>query len=60
VLRIKQIRSKIGSSKRQKDTLKALGLKCINDTVMQPDTKVIQGMINRVSGLVLVEKIDGD
>ncbi|MCK4322496.1 50S ribosomal protein L30 [candidate division WOR-3 bacterium] len=60
MLRIKQIRSKIGSSKRQKDTLKALGLKRINDTVVQPDTKVIQGMINRVSGLVLVEKIDGD
>lgn len=60
MLRIKQIKSKIGSPKRQKDTLKALGLKRINDTVIQPDTKVIRGMINRVSGLVIVEKIDGD
>lgn len=59
MLKIKQINSKIGSSKRQKDTLKALGLKRINDTVIQPDTEVIRGMINRVSGLVFVEKIDG-
>jgi large subunit ribosomal protein L30 len=59
VLKIKQIKSKIGSSKRQKDTLKALGLKRINDTVIQPETEAIRGMINRVSGLVIVEKIDG-
>jgi len=59
MLRIKQIKSKIGSSKRQKDTLKALGLKRINDTVIQPDTESIRGMINRVSGLIIVEKIDG-
>lgn len=59
MLRIKQIKSKIGSSRRQKGTLKALGLKRINDTVIQPDTKAIRGMINRVSGLVFVEKIDG-
>ncbi len=59
MLRIKQIKSKIGSSRRQKGTLKALGLKRINDTVIQPDTKAIRGMINRVSGFVFVEKIDG-
>jgi large subunit ribosomal protein L30 len=59
VLRIKQIKSKIGSPRRQKGTLKALGLKRINDTVIQPDTKAIRGMINRVSGFVFVEKIDG-
>jgi len=60
VLRIKQVRSQIGSSKRQKDTLKALGIKHINETVVQPDTPVIRGMVNKVSRFVEVEEINGD
>ncbi len=60
MLRIKQVRSQIGSSKRQKDTLKALGIKHINETVVQPDTPVIRGMVNKVSRFVEVEEINGD
>lgn len=59
MLRIKQIRSKIGSSEKQKRTLRALGLKRINDVVIQPDTPVIRGMVKRVSGRILVEEVDG-
>lgn len=59
MLRIKQIRSKIGSSEKQKRTLRALGLKRINDVVIQPDTPVMRGMVKRVSGLILVEEVDG-
>ncbi|MEO0293726.1 MAG: 50S ribosomal protein L30 [candidate division WOR-3 bacterium] len=60
MLRIKQIRSKIGSNKRQKATLKALGLKKINDVVVHKDTPSIRGMIKKVSHLVEVEEINGN
>ena len=45
----------IGSSKRQKDTVKALGLGKINSTVVHDDTPQIRGMIAKVNHLVTVE-----
>lgn len=51
-IRIKQIRSEIGSIPKQRATLKALGLKRINHVVTQQDTVQIRGMIKRVSHLV--------
>jgi large subunit ribosomal protein L30 len=45
----------IGSSKRQKDTVKALGLGKINSTVTHEDTPQIRGMIAKVNHLVSVE-----
>jgi large subunit ribosomal protein L30 len=60
MLRIKQIRSSIGSNKRQKRTLKALGLKKINDYVTHEDNAVIRGMIRKVSQLVETEEISGN
>ena len=55
-LKIKLVKSAIGYSKRQKGTVKALGLKKINDVVEQADTPVIRGMIFKVSHLVEVEE----
>ena len=55
-LKIKLVKSPIGYSKRQKGTVKALGLKKINDIVEQTDTEVIRGMIAKVSHLVEVEE----
>jgi large subunit ribosomal protein L30 len=55
-LKIKLVKSPIGYSQRQKGTVKALGLKKINDTVEQADTPVIRGMIAKVSHLVEVEE----
>ncbi|MEN8241121.1 MAG: 50S ribosomal protein L30 [Chloroflexota bacterium] len=55
-LKIKLVKSPIGYSKRQKGTVKALGLKKINDIVEQADTPVIRGMIFKVSHLVEVEE----
>ncbi|MBN2304714.1 MAG: 50S ribosomal protein L30 [Anaerolineae bacterium] len=57
-LRITLVKSPIGYTKRQKETVKALGLRRINNSVVQPDNAPIRGMINKVSHLVEVEEID--
>jgi len=56
VLQITLVRSPIGYSQRQKNTVRALGLKRINQTVEQEDTPVIRGMIAKVNHLVEVEE----
>jgi large subunit ribosomal protein L30 len=56
-LRIKQVRSKIHTTKRQKLTLEALGLKKINALVEHEATSQILGMIAKVNHLVVVEEI---
>ena len=55
-IKIKQIKSKIGAPKRQKETLEALGLKKINAVVEHEDTPSILGMVETVKHLVIVEK----
>jgi large subunit ribosomal protein L30 len=55
-LKIKLVKSPIGYSERQKGTVKALGLKKINDIVEHTDSPVIRGMIFKVSHLVEVEE----
>jgi large subunit ribosomal protein L30 len=55
-LTITLVKSPIGYSKRQKATLKAMGLKRINQTVVQVDNQAIRGMIDKVSHLVEVEE----
>ncbi len=57
-LNIKQVRSGIGRSEKQKRTLKALGLKRIRDVVEQEDKPEILGMIAKVVHLVEVEKTE--
>lgn len=54
-LQITLVKSPIGYNKRQKATVKALGLKKLHQTVEQADTPVIRGMINAVSHLVVVK-----
>ena len=56
-LRVTYVKSAIGYNKRQKSTVKALGLRKLNQTVEHDDTPVIRGMINRVSHLVAVEEV---
>ena len=55
-LKITLVKSPIGYSKRQKGTVKALGLKKINQMVEHDDTPVIRGMIFKISHLVQVEE----
>jgi large subunit ribosomal protein L30 len=55
--RIKQIKSKIGSTKRQKATLEALGFHRMHETLEKDATPEILGMINKVKHLISVEEI---
>lgn len=55
-IKITQIKSKIGSTERQKKTLQALGLKKLNATVEVEATAQILGMVNKVNHLVTVEE----
>ncbi|MCD6254489.1 MAG: 50S ribosomal protein L30 [Thermotogae bacterium] len=58
-LRITLVKSPIGYNRRkQRATLKALGLKRLNSSVVKEDVPPIRGMINVVSHLVKVEKVD--
>ncbi|MBD3387220.1 50S ribosomal protein L30 [candidate division KSB1 bacterium] len=56
-LQITLVKSPIGCVQRQKDTIKALGLRRMHHTVMQKDNPVIRGMVGRVAHLVKVEEL---
>jgi large subunit ribosomal protein L30 len=56
-LRIRLVKSAIGYSRRQKGTVRALGLRRLRQTVVQEDNAVIRGMIEKVSHLVEVEEL---
>ncbi|BAX79532.1 50S ribosomal protein L30 [Labilibaculum sp. A4] len=53
-IKITQVKSKIGSTDRQKKTLEALGLNKINATVEHEATPQIKGMVAKVQHLVSV------
>lgn len=55
-LRITLVRSPIGYDKKQKQTVRALGLRRINQTVEQPDGPEVRGMITKIQHLVSVEE----
>jgi large subunit ribosomal protein L30 len=56
-VKIKQVKSVIDRSKRQKDTVRALGLKKINQEVVHVATPQIMGMVDKVRHLVTVEEV---
>ena len=56
-LKITQIKSGIGFPADQKRTVRALGLKRINDSVVQTDSPAVLGMIFKVKHLVKVEEL---
>ena len=55
-LKITFVKSGIGYESDQKATLKALGFRKLNQSVVQEDSRVIRGMINKVRHLVKVEE----
>jgi large subunit ribosomal protein L30 len=55
-IRVKQVRSKIGSDQRQRATLRGLGLLRLQQEVSLPDTPAVRGMIDKVIHLVVVEE----
>jgi large subunit ribosomal protein L30 len=56
-LKVTQVRSAIGRKRNQRETLRSLGLKRINDTVVQEDRPEIRGMVATVPHLVTVEEV---
>ena len=56
IYRVTLVKSPIGYTQRQKDTVRALGLRRMNQTVEHIDSAVIRGMLNKVSHLVQVEE----
>ena len=56
-IKVTQVKSAIDRSKRQKNTLKALGLKKINQTVEHNATPQILGMVAKVAHLVVTEEV---
>ena len=53
---VTQIRSGIGSTKRQKKTLEALGIRKLNNTIEVKSSPQVIGMINKVRHLLRVEE----
>lgn len=56
-IKIKQVKSGIDRSERQKLTLQALGLNKLNATKEVEATPQILGMVNKVNHLVTVEEL---
>ncbi|TMV44075.1 50S ribosomal protein L30 [Paenibacillus mesophilus] len=56
-LQITLKRSLIGRPESQRVTVRTLGLRKLNSTVVQNDTASIRGMINQVSHLVEVKEV---
>ncbi|WP_059048894.1 50S ribosomal protein L30 [Paenibacillus senegalimassiliensis] len=58
-LQITLVRSLIGRPGNQRTTVKTLGLRKINQSVVHNDNPAIRGMVNQVSHLVSVQEIEG-
>ena len=55
-LNITLVKSGIGYKEDQKRTLKALGLRRLNQSVSHTDSASVRGMVNKVRHLVKVEE----
>jgi large subunit ribosomal protein L30 len=56
-LRITWVKSSIGYAQEQKRTLKALGLRRLNQSVVHDDSLSVRGMVTKVRHLVKVEAV---
>ena len=56
-LKVKLVKSTIGSKKDQIATANALGLHKVGDERVQPDNAQTRGKINKISHLVTVEEV---
>ena len=54
-IKITQVRSTIGRSQGQKDTLRALGIRKMHQSVVIDPTPVMMGMVKKISHLVSIE-----
>jgi len=56
-VKITQVKSVIDRSKRQKDTMYALGLRKMHQTVVKDLNPQVEGMINKIKHLVTIEEV---
>ena len=56
IIKITQVKSAIGYRKRTKDTLKALGIKKLNGSVVKVASPAVKGMIASINHLLKVEE----
>jgi large subunit ribosomal protein L30 len=57
-LKVTQIKSGIGGTFGQRQTLRSLGLKRMRDVVVKEDRPEIRGMVATVTHLVTVEEVE--
>jgi len=57
-LKVTQVKSGIGQSERQRDTLRGLGLGRPHSSSVLEDSVAIRGMIRKVSHLVTIEPVE--
>jgi large subunit ribosomal protein L30 len=55
-LRVKQVKSGIGFTQRQRQTLRGLGFRRLYQVVELEDTPAVRGMITAIAHLVKVEE----
>ncbi len=60
LIKITQVRSGIGRKETHKRTLRALGIKRHQQSVIHEDTPAIQGMINKISHMVDVQEFENN
>jgi large subunit ribosomal protein L30 len=54
-VKVTLVKSVIGTKQSHRDTVRGLGLKRLNQTVVLVDTPAIRGMVNKVNYLVKCE-----
>jgi large subunit ribosomal protein L30 len=54
-MKLKQVKSPAGASRKQRETLRTLGLGRIGKTAERPDDPVVRGQLRRVDHLVEVD-----
>lgn len=57
-LRLTQVRSALDKGRKQRGTIRALGLKRLGHTVVHDDKPEIRGMVRAVEHLLKVEEIN--
>jgi large subunit ribosomal protein L30 len=55
-IKIRQVKSIIGTKREHREVIKSLGLRRIRDEVERPDTPAVRGMVRKVQYLLEVEE----
>ncbi len=58
LIKITQVRSGIGRQETHRRTLRALGIKKHQQSVVHEDTPAIQGMVRKISFMVDVQEVE--